>query len=220
MTGANEIDAHLVHVRTGRDFPDPEYADLQIAGSGDSCPRCGDPLREIRGIELGHTFKLGTKYSKALQATYLDSEGNEQPIIMGCYGIGVTRTIAAIVEQNHDEHGIIFPLAVAPYQVHIVPVEITDEALRIRAEEIYQVLSERGIEVLFDDRPERAGVKFKDADLIGIPIRITVGKRNLEKGMVEVKLRKEKEPRREQIDTVCKKVEELVRSFPKENGIS
>ena len=212
VTGANEADHHLVHVRNGRDFPEPEYGDIRVAVSGDPCPRCRHGLREIRGIELGHTFKLGTKYSKSLQATYLDSQGKEQPIIMGCYGIGVTRVIAAIVEQNHDKDGILFPFSVAPYQVIVVPVDMADDLVRTRSEEIYREMQEMGIEALYDDRAERAGVKFKDADLIGVPIRVTVGARNLTKGMVEVKLRKEKSPQLEKIDQVCGYVQELIAS--------
>jgi prolyl-tRNA synthetase len=210
VTGANAADFHLINVKIGRDFPEPEYGDFRLARGGDTCSQCGKTMREIRGLELGHTFKLGVKYSQALRATYLDPQGKETLIVMGCYGIGVTRTMAAIVEQHHDQDGIIFPISVAPYQVIVVPVELADSQVREKSEEIYEKLTEAGWEILYDDRSERAGAKFKDADLLGIPFRITVGKRNLANGRVEIKRRGEKAAQLEPTETVCARIQELI----------
>ncbi len=189
VVGANELDAHLVNVNLGRDFHVEEFADIRLARAGDPCPRCPGKLQVSRGIEVGHIFKLGSKYSEAMGATYLDPEGNERNLIMGCYGIGVGRTAAAAIEQNHDEDGIIFPLAIAPFHVLILPVNNKDAQIMEAAEDLYCRLSEKGAEVLLDDRDERPGVKFKDADIIGIPLRLTVGEKNLRKGKVEIKVR-------------------------------
>jgi prolyl-tRNA synthetase len=161
-----------------------------VAKEGDPCPRCSGRLQISRGVEVGHIFKLGTKYSEALGATYLDPEGKERNLVMGCYGIGVGRTAAAAIEQNHDEHGIIFPRAIAPFQVLIVPVNNKDTHVMETAEDLYRNLLEKGVEVLLDDRDERPGVKFKDADIIGIPLRLTVGEKNLKKGKMEIKVRR------------------------------
>jgi prolyl-tRNA synthetase len=190
VTGANELDAHLVNVNLGRDFLADEFADIRQAQEGDPCPRCPGRLQISRGVEVGHIFKLGTKYSEALGATYLDAEGVERNLVMGCYGIGVGRTVAAAIEQNHDEAGIIFPLAISPFQVLILPVNNKDDEVMGAAEGLYCSLSEKGVEVLIDDRDERPGVKFKDADIIGIPLRLTVGEKNLRKGKVEIKARR------------------------------
>jgi len=190
VVGANEADAHLVNVNVGRDFRVEEFADIRLAQEGDFCPRCPGRLQISRGIEVGHIFKLGTKYSEGLGATYLNLEGKEQPLVMGCYGIGVGRTAAAAIEQNHDENGIIFPLAIAPFHILILPVNNKDAEIMKAAEEIYRTLSEKGAEVLLDDRDERPGVKFKDADIIGIPLRLTVGEKNLKHGKVEIKARR------------------------------
>ena len=190
VMGANREEYHLRHVLPGRDFPVPEYADLRVIRENDPCPRCGEGLRFARGIEVGHVFKLGTKYSKSMKANYLDRNGREQTIIMGCYGIGISRTVAAAIEQNHDADGIIWPLPIAPYQVIITPVNVNEQSLSETAEDIYQILLKAGIEVILDDRDERAGVKFKDADLIGIPYRITVGPKKLAEGKVEIKSRR------------------------------
>jgi len=189
VVGANELDAHLVNVNLGRDFHVEEFADIRLARAGDPCPRCPGKLQVSRGIEVGHIFKLGSKYSEAMGATYLDPEGNERNLIMGCYGIGVGRTAAATIEQNHDEDGIIFPLAIAPFHVLILPVNNKDAQIMEAAEDLYCRLSEKGAEVLLDDRDDRPGVKFKDADIIGIPLRLTVGEKNLRKGKVEIKVR-------------------------------
>lgn len=186
VCGANEDGYHLVNVNPGRDFTVDTYLDLRLGRAGDLCSRCGEPLAETRGIEVGHIFKLGTKYSGSLQAVFRDEQGEEKPMVMGCYGIGITRIVAAAVEQNFDENGIKWPLPLAPFQVLVLPVtqEQTEEA-----EKIYEELTGAGVETLLDDRAERAGVKFKDADLIGIPLRITVGPKGLAAGEVEVKER-------------------------------
>lgn len=189
VMGANEADAHLVNVSPSRDFK-AEYLDVRNAVAGDRCPRCSGSLVIKRGIEVGHIFKLGTKYSEAMGATFLDESGAEKPMIMGCYGIGIGRTAAASVEQNHDEFGIIWPAPLAPFDCEVVPVNVKDaESLKV-AEEIYSTLRASGVDALLDDRDERAGVKFKDADLIGIPLRVTVGERNLKQGLVEIKERR------------------------------
>ncbi len=190
VIGANELDAHLVNVNPGRDFQVQEFADIRQAQEGDPCPRCPGRLQIFRGVEVGHIFKLGTKYTASLGATYLDPEGVERNLVMGCYGIGVGRTAAAAIEQNHDEEGIIFPLAIAPFQVLILPVNNKDALIMGAAEDLYRRLTEEGAEVLLDDRDERPGVKFKDADMIGIPLRLTVGDKNLKQGKVEIKVRR------------------------------
>ena len=176
ITGANECDYHLRYVKPGIDFATKEVGDFRNVVQGDLSPYSDSTLRLERGIEIGHIFKLGDKYSKAFDATVLNAEGQKQHLIMGCYGIGVSRLIAAIVEQSHDEHGIIWHAAIAPFQIHIIPISIKDEAQKIMAEQLYDQLQVRGIETLLDDRDERVGIKFKDADLIGIPIQVIVGK--------------------------------------------
>lgn len=188
--GANKEDYHVKNVNYDRDYKGDIVADLKLLKEGDPCPICGEPVKHARGIEVGQVFKLGTKYSEAMKATYKDENQKDQLIVMGCYGIGVTRTLAAIVEQNHDENGIIWPMSVAPYHVIITLVKPGDEQQQALADKIYNELAKAGVEVLLDDRDERPGVKFKDADLLGIPVRITVGKRASE-GIVEYKLRRE-----------------------------
>ena len=188
--GACKADHHLINVNYGRDYKADIVADLKVLKEGDPCPCCGSPVKHTRGIEVGQVFKLGTKYSVPMGATFKDENQEEHPIVMGCYGIGVTRTLAAIVEQYHDDHGIIWPLSVAPYHVIITLVKPGDPVQKELAERIYSELTAKGAEVLLDDRDERPGVKFNDADLIGIPIRITVGKLAPE-GIVEYKLRRE-----------------------------
>ncbi|NLW56722.1 MAG: proline--tRNA ligase [Firmicutes bacterium] len=186
VCGANRRDYHLRNVNLERDFSVDTFADLRLAKAGDPCPHCQQPLQETRGVEVGHIFKLGTKYSSALRAHFRDEQGEEKPFIMGCYGIGVSRIVAAAIEQNNDQDGIKWPVPIAPFQVLILPINSEQLAT---AEEIYQQLRAAGVEVLLDDREERAGVKFKDADLIGIPLRITVGPKGLAQGEVEVKVR-------------------------------
>jgi prolyl-tRNA synthetase len=190
ISGANEKDAHLTGVNTGRDFTVETYADLRQAVAGDPCPRCDGRLESWRGIEVGHVFKLGTKYSAALNATVLDEKGQERNLFMGCYGIGVGRTVAAAIEQNHDENGIIFPMPIAPFQVLVTMLNPNDEEVRTASEKLYGELQSLGIETLLDDRDERPGSKFKDADLIGIPLRVTVGARGLKEGAVELQERR------------------------------
>ena len=190
VTGGNRQDGHLKNVNVGRDFKVEAFTDLRIVNAGDPCPRCGQPIKTARGIEVGHVFKLGTKYSKAMKAVYLGKDGQEKIMIMGCYGIGIGRTVAAGIEQNHDDNGIIWPMPLAPYQVIISPVNINEITIRETAEYLYNAMITEGVEVLYDDRDERAGVKFKDADLIGIPLRVTVGHKNLQDGNVELKIRK------------------------------
>jgi prolyl-tRNA synthetase len=197
VTGANETDHHLLHVAYGRDF-DGTVADIRSVVDGDLCPECGASLKLFRGIEAGHIFLLGTKYSEAMNAVYLDDKGVQEPLVMGCYGIGISRLLAALVEQHHDQNGIVFPLAVAPFQVHLVQVgsepAVLEATARLEAE-----LERLGVELLVDDRDERPGVKFKDADLLGIPLRLTLGKKSLESGGVELKLRSEQDQKKSQI---------------------
>ena len=189
VSGANQKDVHLKNINPGRDFQPERYADLRVAQAGDLCPKCRAPLEFTRGIEVGHTFKLGTKYSQAMKATFLDAGGAEQPFIMGCYGIGVSRVVASVIEQHHDQNGIIWPASVAPFQVVIVPVKREDPAQWAVSENLYAELTAAGLDVLLDDRSERAGVKFKDADLYGIPVRVTVSDKTLAAQEAEVKRR-------------------------------
>jgi prolyl-tRNA synthetase len=189
VVGGNKADVHLINVNYGRDYQAGEVLDLRNAAAGDPCPRCGAPLQLTRGIEVGHIFKLGTKYSEALGATYLGEDGQEHYIIMGSYGIGIPRTMAAAVEQNHDADGIIWPFPIAPYHVIIVPVNYAVPEQQELAESLYRELTAAGVETIIDDRDERAGVKFKDADLMGFPLRITVGPRALKEGKVELRRR-------------------------------
>lgn len=188
--GACKENYHLKNVNYGRDYKGDIVADIKLLKAGDPCPVCGAPIKHARGIEVGQVFKLGTKYSESMHATYLDENQKEHPLLMGCYGIGVTRTLAAVVEQNHDDNGIIWPMAIAPYHVIVTLVKDNDPVQKEMAEKIYDELEKAGVEVLLDDRKERPGVKFKDADLLGIPVRITVGKLASE-GKVEYKLRRD-----------------------------
>ncbi|MBU0516981.1 MAG: proline--tRNA ligase [Proteobacteria bacterium] len=193
VTGANQDDYHLTGVNLGRDFKAMKVADIRAITALDSCPRCGGEIEITRGIEVGHIFRLGTKYSTAMGANFTAEDGEEKPMVMGCYGIGIGRTVAASIEQNHDENGIIFPLPMAPYQVVVLPVAARDEEVRRAAEELYHGLSAAGLDALLDDRDLRAGVKFKDADLLGVPLRLTVGQKALAQGKVELKKRAEKD---------------------------
>ncbi len=188
IVGANETDYHYKNVNIERDFTPDTVADIRVITDGDKCPKCGQPIKTAQGIEVGHIFKLGTKYSEALGLEALDESGKPRTVIMGCYGIGVTRCMAAAIEQGNDENGIILPVSIAPFEISVVPVNVKEEAQLKLAEEIYTQLKKEGIDVLIDDRQERAGVKFKDADLIGLPLRIVVGKKCSE-GVVEYKLR-------------------------------
>ncbi len=187
--GANESDTHYLGANFGRDFSVECFADLRSAEAGDPCPRCGGVLEIWRGIEVGHVFKLGTKYSSALGATVLDANGQDRELFMGCYGIGVGRTVAAAIEQNHDENGIVFPMPIAPFHVLVTIVNPREADVLAAAEKLYSELQSLGVEVLLDDRDERPGSKFKDADLIGIPLRLTVGARGLKENAVELQER-------------------------------
>ena len=204
IVGANKTGYHIQNANFGRDF-EGQIGDFSNVQEGDKCPKCGQPLEIMRGVEVGHIFKLGTKYSESMGATFLDQNGKSQPIIMGCYGIGVERTVAAVIEQHHDENGIIWPLAIAPYHVVVVPVNVKKEEHLENAEKIYKELEAAGVEVLLDDRNERAGFKFKDSDLLGIPMRITVGK-DIVDGKVEFKLRKEADKEIISVDEVLDRV--------------
>ncbi len=186
VIGANEDEYHYINANLGDTFSADIIADVRKASPGDLCPKCGNPLSFTKGIEVGHIFKLGTKYSAAMNATFLDRDGKEKPFIMGCYGIGVSRVLAATIEQNHDEKGIIFPWQIAPFQLALITL---DKNLNAEAEKLYERLT-RSYEVLFDDRDERPGVKFKDMDLVGIPLQVILGKNYQEKGEVEIKIRK------------------------------
>ncbi len=208
VVGANETDYHYKNVNINKDFEATQVADIRIIETGDACPKCGQPINTAMGIEVGHIFKLGTKYSEALGLTALNENSENTTVIMGCYGIGVTRCISAAIEQGHDENGIIWNPAIAPYQVSVVPVNHKDEEQVKNAEEIYNTLLDKGIEALIDDRPERAGVKFKDSDLIGIPVRIVVGKK-ISEGIVEYKLRTDAEAKLMSVDEAINSVVEM-----------
>ncbi|MEI6208675.1 MAG: proline--tRNA ligase [Desulfuromonadales bacterium] len=211
VVGANEKDMHFTNANLGRDFIVDRFIDLRNVMANDACPRCETGKLGIwRGIEVGHVFKLGTKYSKALNATYLDADGKEQIIFMGCYGIGIGRTIAAAIEQNHDENGIIFPIPIAPFHCAVVAINTKDKAVMDASEQICLKLEKHGIEVIFDDRDERPGVKFKDIDLIGIPLRIVVGSKGLADGKVEIKIRASGEVLSLTIEDAVEKVRLLV----------
>lgn len=188
--GANKEGYHLLNVNPGRDFTPTYVADIRLIQEGDPCSHCGGKVSKARGIEVGQVFKLYTKYSEAMHATFLDENGKEKPMVMGCYGVGVSRTMAAAIEQNNDKDGMIWPAAIAPYEVLVVPVNTKDEASTQKAEEIYAQLQKAGIETVIDDRNERPGVKFKDADLIGYPLRIVVGPKTLAEGKMEIKVRR------------------------------
>ena len=213
--GANKKDTHYVNINPKRDcnVEDIIVAPIRLITDDDVCPTCGGALEHAKGIEVGQVFKLGTKYSEALQATFLDQNGRPNPMIMGCYGIGVSRTLAAAIEQYHDENGIIWPRSIAPFEAVIVPINAKDEALMSTSQTIYTALQTAGVDVLLDDRKDRAGVKFKDADLIGYPLRITVSKNTLENNEVEIQIRKSGEAITCAIDSVATKVTELLQDL-------
>jgi prolyl-tRNA synthetase len=210
VTGANQADTHLTGVAEGRDFKVSEFFDLRLAVENDPCPRCSGALRTFSGIEVGHVFYLGTKYSEAMKATYLDEAGHEKPMVMGCYGVGVTRIMAAAIEQNHDENGIVWPAAIAPFHVHVLPLQMNVPEVVEAAEVLYKALSDAGIEVLLDDREERAGSKFKDADLYGIPWRVAIGARGVKEGIVELKARRGGEVRNVPIASIVDELKALL----------
>jgi prolyl-tRNA synthetase len=205
VVGGNEEDVHIANANVG-DFKVEGFYDLKSANPGDICPRCKGTHEATRGIEVGHIFKLGTKYSESMGATYLDNEGKEQFMVMGCYGIGVGRTVAAAIEQGNDENGMILPAAIAPFEVDVLPVNTSHGETMEVSKSIYEALIEKGLDVVLDDRADRPGIKFKDCDLIGIPVRVTVGERNLKEGCVEIKLRTEKESIKVRKEEVVEKV--------------
>ncbi len=217
IVGANQTDYHYKGAREGRDFTPSKYADLTVAEVGDACPACEAGLSVRRGIEVGHVFKLGCKYSESLDANYQDENGETHTIVMGCYGIGVGRTVAAAIEQNHDEDGIIWPTPIAPYHVDIIPVRVDDETMRI-CEVIYDSLESEGLDVVLDDRDERPGVKFKDADLIGFPYKVVVGPRGLKEGNIELKSRKTGETQLVALNDAASFLKNLISEEMKSNG--
>lgn len=213
VCGANEEDCHYKNANPKRDFGDVIVADIRLIAEGDPCPHCGAPVKMTHGIEVGQVFKLGTKYSEALSATFLDENGKEKPLIMGCYGIGVSRTMAAAIEQFHDENGIIWPVAIAPFEVVIVPINAKDEVQMQIAEKIYADMKNAGVDVLLDDRKDRAGVKFKDADLIGYPVRITVSPKLLDANEVEIKVRRDGATSNVKVEACVDKVKEMLKTL-------
>lgn len=216
--GANVKDEHYIHVNPARDFGNVKVDTIRQIDAGDVCPHCGGKIVLTKGIEVGQVFKLGTKYSEKLDATFLDNNGKSRPMFMGCYGIGVTRTVAASIEQNHDENGIIWPVAIAPYEVVIVPANNKSEDVMKAAEGLYNALESSQDEIVFDDRAERAGIKFKDADLLGYPLRVTIGKKWQESGCVEIKLRRTGEVFEVPYENCAEKVEELL-NYLRENNL-
>ena len=206
ITGANAADAHYTGVNVGRDYQLDTTYDLRNAVAGDPCPISGEPLEIVHGIEVGHVFKLGTKYSVSLDATYLDENEQRHPIIMGCYGIGLNRIIAGLIETQHDENGIVWPLSIAPVEVLLIPLNAKDEEVMSLANEFYEELTLSGVDVLLDDRDARPGVKFKDADLIGIPLRVVIGGKGLQNGVVEVKWRTDESPDMVPVDTAIDEI--------------
>ena len=213
VMGANEEDKHILNVNEGRDFQVDEHADLRMITPSDLCPRCGGELRFSKGIEVGHIFKLGTKYSEALKATFLDGNGREAPIVMGCYGIGIGRVVAAAIEQSHDENGIIFPISISPFEVTILPLELHEARVGKVAEELYQHLSDLGMAVFLDDRDERPGFKLKDADLLGIPVRVVMSPRTLKQDSIEIKLRSLPDLKLVPVDAASKAIKGVVKGL-------
>ncbi|MBQ9818206.1 MAG: proline--tRNA ligase [Proteobacteria bacterium] len=210
VCGANHTDYHFIHIEPGRDFQVTAIEDLVLAEEGDACPHCGESLQAFKGIEVGHVFLLGTKYSDPMGATYLDAAGDSHPCVMGCYGIGITRVLAAAIEQYNDENGINLPTVIAPFHVIIAPMLMKNETVVAAAEKIYAELEAAGIECLYDDRDVRAGVKFKDDDLLGVPYRITIGERNLKEGMVEFKHRADADNTKVSVDEIVEFVKQKV----------
>ncbi len=210
IVGANKVDAHLRNVDLARDAKVTEFLCLRAAEEGDGCARCDGSYKAYKGIEVGHVFSLGTVYSEPMGCTFLDEGGKSQTMVMGCYGIGVTRIAASAIEQNHDEGGIIWPMSIAPYEVTVLPLQMKDEGVLAAAEELYKSLQRLGVSVLLDDRKERPGGKFKDADLIGIPLRIAIGKRSLGEGKIELKWRRDQESSLIEADGAAEAIAALV----------
>ncbi len=212
IAGANKPDTHVRNVNYPRDFKVDLIADIARAKAGEGCPRCGSKLSSSRGIEVGHVFKLGTFLSEKLGAFYIDANGVSHPMVMGCYGIGLGRLLAAAIEQNHDDKGIIWPMSIAPYHIYLCPLYLENPRVATAAEKLYAELETQGLEVLFDDRQESPGVKFNDADLLGIPIRVTISPRTLEANSAEIKKRSEKEPQLVPIEGMAARLKELIAS--------
>ena len=210
IAGANKPDTHFRNVNYPRDFKVDIVADIARAHAGDGCPKCGDKLSSTQGIEVGHIFKLGTFISEKLGALFIDANGASHPIIMGCYGIGLGRLLAAAIEQNHDDKGIIWPLPIAPYHIYLCPLYLENPQVATTAENLYAEFEAQGLEVLFDDRKESPGVKFNDADLLGIPIRVTISPRTLEKSSIEIKWRSEKESQLVPLAEITERLKELI----------
>ena len=210
VTGANKANYHLLNVNDGRDFSVKKFCDIRNVENSDPCPKCSGRIQLKRGIEVGHVFKLGKKYSQSLKATFLDKNGKEKYFMMGCYGVGVGRTVAAAIEQNHDKDGIIWPIPIAPFQVMVIPLNMKSKEISNAADKIYEDLSKEKIEVLIDDRDERPGVKFKDADLLGIPLQVIIGGKTLKESAVELKMRKDKKTEKVGIDEIKKKIVAIV----------
>ncbi|MFO7937597.1 MAG: proline--tRNA ligase [Kiritimatiellia bacterium] len=216
ITGANKADTHIRNVDIERDTEVHAFEDLVVVNEGDCCPHCTKKMRMKRGIEVGHVFKLGTKYSESFDAKYLNAEGENIEMVMGCYGIGITRTLQAVIEQSNDKDGIIWPVSVAPFAVAVLNLDPSDEQVGIVVDELYQNLTDTGLDVFIDDRNERPGVKFKDADLIGCPIRVIVGARGLKEGCLEIKKRREKNSLKTPVANAVKIIEEISASLQKE----
>jgi len=210
VVGGNRKDVHFRNVNPGRDFQVKTYEDIALIAKGDTCARCGATLDAFRGIEVSQAFKLGAKYSKSMNATFLDSDGVARPFIMGCYGLGVTRTVAAIIEQHHDGDGIVWPLSVAPFAVQILAVNMKSDACRTAAERLYADLTSMNVETLYDDRDESPGAKFKDADLVGMPLRVTIGDRGLKRGIVEVRVRRTGEDTEAPVEVAADRIVEML----------
>jgi prolyl-tRNA synthetase len=213
VVGGNESDVHLRNVNIGRDFRAGAFHDIVRIQRGDLCARCGAELSSFRGIEVSQAFKLGTKYSASMKATFLDEDGVAKPFVMGCYGLGVSRTVAAIIEQHSDKDGIVWPLAAAPFAVEILAVNTKSEECRKAADELYEALVSAGVDVLYDDRSDTPGVKFKDADLVGLPLRVTVGDRSLKRGAVEARVRRTGEETDLPRDRACEEIQSILSSL-------
>ncbi|MFQ5949789.1 MAG: His/Gly/Thr/Pro-type tRNA ligase C-terminal domain-containing protein, partial [Nitrospiria bacterium] len=220
VIGANEKDTHYLHASPERDFKVDRHADIRNVVADDPCPRCGKPIVIDRGIEVGHVFMLGTKYSEAMKATFLDKKGKEQFFVMGCYGIGVSRIMAAAIEQNHDDKGIIWPMPIAPFAIHVIPVQERSDRVMMTAELIYGSLLQAGVETLLEDREERVGVKFNDADLLGIPYQVIIGEKNLHESLVEVKNRRTGEKKKVEVEKIINYLIELLEGSPEESDFN
>lgn len=213
VVGGNRADVHIRNVNPERDFAGASYRDIVLIRKGDRCPRCGRSMDSFRGIEVSQAFKLGTKYSKTMKATYLDEDGVAKPFVMGCYGLGISRTVAAIIEQHNDDDGIVWPASVAPFDVQILAVNMRSDDIRAAADALYEELTSLGLDVLYDDRNESPGTKFKDADLVGVPLRVTVGDRGLKKGVVETRVRRTGEQSEIPLRNAGAAIEEAVRGL-------